>query len=134
MTTMNAKRMLNHIKLTGMSFAKYTLGSVEENVSDSLCLYKRSGTAARFEYGKNNSTVYPLGIVYTGTKNYNESENKVEELYESLVFGLHEEYDEADDETIYFSVLPHNNATPIYIGKNEAGFYQFSIDFDIQHY
>ena len=127
-TEMNAKHFLNYIKQTGMTFRKYTLGTVEEEVSDSLCLYKRSGTAGAWEYDKNHSTVYPVGIVYTGTKNYTETEQKIEELFQTLVFTLHQDLEDTD---IIFSVMPHNDSTPRFLGKNEAGFYQWAIDFDL---
>jgi hypothetical protein len=132
---MNSKLFLTYLKSINLKFSKYTLGSVEESVADSICVYKRSGSAGKWEYGKDTSTTYPVSIVYTGTKNYTETENKTNQLFESLAFHTHILVnDSAEAEDFYFSIIPFQRNLPVYLGKNEAGFHQFSIDLILQTY
>ena len=110
--------------------SKYTLGYVEEGIEDSLCLYFRSGTMGKFEYDKEHSTIMPLTVVYTGTGNYTDTEQKILDFYNSFVFLTHIDFDEESK----ISILPANDMMPVFLSKNQAGFYQWAIDINVNIY
>lgn len=123
------KKILQFLKSL-ISCSKYTLGYVEEEVENSLCVFHRSGYQGTFEYGKAHSTSIPLTIIYTGTGNYTETEDKILKFYNDLVFTEHIQI----DEDLIVSFLPNNDSVPQFLSKNEAGFYQWAIDVNVHVY
>ena len=124
-----SKDILNFIK-NYINCSKYTMGYVEEHVEDSLCLYFRSGTTGTFEYDKNHSTILPVTVVFTGSKNYTNTEIKMQDFYNEICFINH--INLKDD--IYISIIPAQDMLPQFLSRNEEGFYQWAIDLNIHVY
>ena len=61
-----------------------------------------------------------------GLKGLDIDSDSLDDLYNSLIYK-----DEVEFSGFVFSIFPKENRLPTYIGRTDAGYYQFAIDIDL---
>lgn len=122
---MTSKLFKDYLKTLFPDF-KYFLGIENKEAEKSITIYNRSGTAGLFFYGEQHTQILPLTLIVNNNGNYAETEQAAYDLYNSLIYK-----DEVEFSGFVFSIFPKENRLPTYIGRTDAGYYQFAIDIDL---
>ncbi len=122
---MNSSIFKDYLKtlFPGMNFR---LGRIDENIEKQITIYTRNGTSGLFFYGEGHTQKMPLTLTITYSKNYAETEQEVNKIFEALT-----NLNNIKFKNTVFSVFPFNSRLPVYLGYTESGFYQFALDIDV---
>ena len=104
-------------------------GFCDESIEKSLTTYYRSNAASLevHNYRLSKTQLIPLTLMLTNTRSNSEAQRKMMEVYETLkkTSGTVNGYK--------FFINTKQNALPASLSKNEAGFFQYAVDFDVYY-
>lgn len=101
----------------------------DESTEKSLTTYYRSNAVSievhNFRLSK--TQLLPITLMLTYTRSNSEAQKKMFEVYETLkkTSGTVNGYK--------FFINTKQNALPVSLSKNEAGFFQYAVDFDVYY-
>lgn len=104
-------------------------GFCDESIEKSLTTYYRSNAASLevHNFRLSKTQLLPITLMLTYTRSNSEAQRKMMEVYETLkkTSGTVNGYK--------FFINTKQNSLPASLSKNEAGFFQYAVDFDVYY-
>ena len=126
MTMMTTDDFLDFIETLGKDAELYN-GYCDESKEKSITVYFRSNAAAKDYRGFDDPStqLLPITLLITYTDNNAIAQRFAIDLWQQLKYTYHTQG------SYNFHIIPKDNLLPVSLSKNEAGFFQYAIDFNI---